>query len=339
MSKFILYLGKIAKLFLLFLLTPRELILRQRDKIYSLKLSTKVQGYLLASLVIVSFWIIYSSLFYVKFDELIISKNKKISELNDNLFIAKKDQKKLNELEKEYSETVSVFLESTENNLQSIEKTILETGINPNELVKRSIRDFPSGGPFISDENEINNDNNHSHKVNYKLEKLEALRNIVPSLPLIAPLDYYWVSSNFGKRKDPVNGRKAMHYGIDLVAQTSTSIMSTASGIVTYSGKKDHYGKMVEIDHGYGLKTRYGHLVKVSKKKGEIVAFREEVGKLGSSGRVTGPHLHYEVLYDYKALNPAKFINAGKNVFKKNKINIFTKAGKKAFEINKIKNK
>jgi len=65
------------------------------------------------------------------------------------------------------------------------------------------------------------------------------------------------------------------------------------------------------------MKTRYGHLHKITKKKGEIVVFREEIGKLGTSGRVTGPHLHYEVLYDYKALNPAKLINAGKNVFKK----------------------
>ena len=82
-------------------------------------------------------------------------------------------------------------------------------------------------------------------------------------------------------------------------------------------GKRSKYGKLVEIDHGYGIKTRYGHLNKIIVKKGEIVDFRQEIGRLGSSGRVTGPHIHYEVLYDYKALNPARFINAGKNVFKK----------------------
>ena len=89
---------------------------------------------------------------------------------------------------------------------------------------------------------------------------MHALQNIVHSIPLVAPLDYYWVSSNFGKRIDPINKKKATHYGIDLVAQTSTIIMASASGIVTAAGKRANYGKMVEIDHGYGLVTVYGHL-------------------------------------------------------------------------------
>ena len=128
----------------------------------------------------------------------------------------------------------------------------------------------------------------------------------MPSIPLAAPLDYYWVSSNYGKRKDPINGRNALHYGIDLIAQTSTKIMATTSGIVTFSGKRSKYGKMVEIDHGYGIKTRYGHLHKITKKKGEVVAFREEIGKLGSSGRATGPHLHYEILKGGRQINPLR---------------------------------
>ena len=263
-------------------------------------------------------WIVYSSLFYVKFDELITLKNKKISELNDNLYVAKKDQEKLGKLEKEYATTISIFLESTENNSKTLEKTITEAGLNPNELVKRSYGDTPRGGAFIPETDEKRNE----LTVENKIQKLEALQNIVYSIPLVAPLDYYWVSSNYGRRKDPINGKYATHYGIDLVAQTSTIIMATAGGIVTATGKRENYGKMVEIDHGYGLKTRYGHLHKINKKKGEMVDFREEIGRLGSSGRVTGPHLHYEVLYDYKAQNPAKFINAGKNVFKMDRIEI-----------------
>ena len=258
----------------------------------------------------------YSSLFYVKFDELITLKNKRISELNDNLYVAKKDQEKLGQLEKEYETTISVFLESTENNSKTLKKTITETGLDPNELVKRSSRGIPRGGAFIPEIDEKRN----GIIIENKLQKLEALQNIVHSIPLVAPLDYYWVSSNYGRRIDPINKKKGTHYGIDLVAQTSTIIMATASGIVTAAGKRANYGRMVEIDHGYGLKTRYGHLHSIKKKKGEMVDFREEIGRLGSSGRVTGPHVHYEVLYDYKPQNPAKFINAGKNVFKINKI-------------------
>ena len=312
--KLIVYLKKKLIVFLLWMLTPREVILRQRDKIYSIKLSTNIQGFILSFITIIGVWIVYSSMFYVKFDELIILKNKTISELNDNLYIAKKDQEKLDKLEKEYSTTISVFLESTENNSETLKKTIAETGLDYDELLERSFREAPRGGTFIPeiDEDETSNE----LIIESKLQEVHALQNIVHSIPLVAPLDYYWVSSNFGKRIDPINKKKATHYGIDLVAQTSTIIMATAAGIVSATGKRANYGRMVEIDHGYGIKTRYGHLHTISKKKGEMVDFREEIGRLGSSGRVTGPHLHYEVLYDYKPLNPAKFINAGKNVLK-----------------------
>ena len=310
--KFILYLKKKFTVFLLWLLTPREIILRQRDKMYGIRLSTKIQGFILSSLIIIGCWIVYSSLFYVKFDELISVKNKKIYVLNNNLHVAQKDQERLGKLEKEYATTISVFLESTENNSETLEKTITESGLSPDELVKRYYGDAPRGGAFVPETSEMSKE----QIIENKLQKLEALQNIIPNIPLIAPLDYYWVSSNYGRRKDPVNQKYAKHHGIDLVAQTSTVIVSTAAGIVTSAGKRSNYGNMVEIDHGYGLKTRYGHLHKINKKKGEIINYREEIGRLGSSGRVTGPHLHYEVLYDYKPLNPAKFINAGKNVLK-----------------------
>ena len=314
--KFIFYLKKQSTVFLLWLLTPREIILRQRDKMYGIRLSTKIQGFILSFSIIMSGWIVYSSVFYVKFDELISIKNKKIFVLNNNLHVAQKDQEKLDQLEKEYEKTTTLFLDSTENNSQTLEKTISETGLDPNELIKRSSGDAPRGGAFIPETSEMTKE----QIIENKLHKLEALQDIIHSVPLVAPLDYYWVSSNYGRRKDPVNQKYAKHYGIDLVAQTSTVIVSTAAGIVTSAGKRSNYGNMVEIDHGYGLKTRYGHLHKINKKKGEIVDFRDEIGRLGSSGRVTGPHLHYEVLYDYKPQNPAKFINAGKNVFKLDKI-------------------
>ena len=312
--------------FLLWILVPREIILRQRNKIYSINLNSKVQGSILFLIIIVLSWGVYSSFFFVKFDEIIYSKNEKINALNDNLIIAKKDQKTLKGLTKKYKDTMGIFLENTENNLEDLETTIKLTGLKVDDLVFRSFSSLePVGGPFVPDEEEKSifkirpkpkKKQSSEKKVNNKIKRLEILQNIMPSIPLSSPLDYYWVSSNFGKRKDPINGKEALHHGIDLVAQTSTVIMSTAAGMVTFSGKRSKYGNMVEIDHGYGIKTRYGHLKKISVKKGEIVDFRQEIGKLGSSGRVTGPHVHYEVLYDYKALNPAKFINAGKSVFK-----------------------
>ena len=100
---------------------------------------------------------VYSSLFYVQFDDLIAIKNKKISALTDNLLLAKEDQKKLGVLEKNYEKTISAFLQNTEYNLENIEKTIIATGLDANQLVGRSIRDIPSGGPFIPEMDENKN--------------------------------------------------------------------------------------------------------------------------------------------------------------------------------------
>ena len=196
-KKIIERLKKKFKVFLLWILTPREIILRQRDKIYGIKLSTKIQGFLLSFLIIIGGWTVYSSLFYVKFAELITLKYKKFSELNDNLYVAKKDQEKLGQLQKEYKSTMSVFIESTENNSKTLEKTIVEAGLDPNELVKRASGNIPRGGAFISEIDETRNE----LIIENKLQKLQALQNIVHSIPLDAPLDYYWVSSNYGKRK------------------------------------------------------------------------------------------------------------------------------------------
>ena len=145
--KILFYLKKKIKSFFLWLLTPREIILRQRDKIYNVRLSTKIQGFILTFTIICCSWVLYSSIFYVQFDDLIAVKNKKISDLTDNLLLAKKDQKKLGELEKDYEKTMTVFLVNTEINLKTLEKTISLTGLEPNQLVGRSIRDIPVGGP------------------------------------------------------------------------------------------------------------------------------------------------------------------------------------------------
>jgi murein DD-endopeptidase MepM/ murein hydrolase activator NlpD len=96
----------------------------------------------------------------------------------------------------------------------------------------------------------------------------------------------------------------------------NSPIKSPASGVVTRVGYWGSYGLMVEIDHGFGITTRYGHLAKATVKKGQMVEFRQDVGTMGRSGRTTGPHLHYEVLFDGDPLDPANFLKAGRNVFK-----------------------
>ena len=115
--------------------------------------------------------------------------------------------------------------------------------------------------------------------------------------PLSPPLDQYSVSSHFGKRRDPINRRWAMHYGIDLGGVLRTSVYATAPGVVRYAGRKGKYGRLVEINHGKGFRTRYGHLHKILVKRGQKVDYRTKIGLLGNSGRSTGTHLHYEIIH------------------------------------------
>ena len=149
------------------------------------------------------------------------------------------------------------------------------------------------------------------------LVRWESLREVLHALPLVTPVDNYHVASGFGIRKDPMTKRRAMHFGADLAGWIRSPVFATAPGTVVDVGRKARYGKMVEIDHGYGIRTLYGHLNKILVKKGEVVEFRHKIGLLGNTGRSTGPHVHYEILFDGKQIDPVKFIKAGRYVSKK----------------------
>ncbi len=130
------------------------------------------------------------------------------------------------------------------------------------------------------------------------------------------PLGKGWVSSRFGWRTDPISGTRSFHYGIDLPGQKGQKIHSVAAGIVVFSGLHSGHGRMIDIDHGNGYVTRYAHNSKNRVKLGQRVARGDVVALLGSSGRSTGPHVHFEVMRFGKHLNPAKFIRPNSNLAK-----------------------
>jgi murein DD-endopeptidase MepM/ murein hydrolase activator NlpD len=150
-----------------------------------------------------------------------------------------------------------------------------------------------------------------------EIDRFEEMQILLRSLPLASPLDSYSMQSGFGMRNDPFTRKAAMHEGLDLVNETNTPVLSTAPGVVVYAGSRGDFGLMVEVDHGLGISTRYGHLRAISVNLGQQVEYRQEIGRLGSSGRSTGPHVHYEVRLDGKALDPAKFLEAGRYVFRR----------------------
>ena len=150
---------------------------------------------------------------------------------------------------------------------------------------------------------------------NAQMDRWHDVQLLLRRLPLVSPVARFRITSPFGNRRDPINGHRAYHSGLDLAAPINGKVRATAPGRVVRAGWRGRYGRLVEIDHGMGIRTRYGHLAKILVKPGERITFRHPVGLLGNSGRSTGPHLHYEVVVDGKPVDPKKFLRAGKHVF------------------------
>ena len=129
-------------------------------------------------------------------------------------------------------------------------------------------------------------------------------------MPTITPIDASWNASSFGWRIDPITGQHALHEGIDFIADVGTPIFAAAGGVVVFAEYHSQYGKMVEIDHGNDFITRYAHASKLFVKVGEVVRRGRKVAAVGSTGRSTGPHLHFEVRYKGVAQNPGRFLQA-----------------------------
>jgi|AMFO01.1.fsa_nt_gi Membrane proteins related to metalloendopeptidases len=125
------------------------------------------------------------------------------------------------------------------------------------------------------------------------------------------PTEKGWISSRFGWRADPFSGGRELHRGVDIANRFGAPVFSAAHGIVTFAGRMQGFGNMVEVDHGYGYVTRYGHLSALTVHAGEEVGDGQMLGRIGSTGRSTGPHLHYEVHRYGRALNPIRFLPRG----------------------------
>lgn len=122
------------------------------------------------------------------------------------------------------------------------------------------------------------------------------------------PVNWGWMSSSFGKRVDPFSGQMAWHAGVDFAGREGSDVVAVASGVVTYAGERYGYGRMVEVNHGDGYVTRYGHHESLKVETGDIVKKGQAVGSMGSSGRSTGPHVHFEVLKHGKHVDPEAYV-------------------------------
>jgi murein DD-endopeptidase MepM/ murein hydrolase activator NlpD len=200
-----------------------------------------------------------------------------------------------------------------------LERALQSTGINPKSIQARVNRDQGSeGGPLLplGPAQIATQDQAFNVGVTDTMTSLNELANVVTALnavPLIQPVAGE-LSSSFGARNDPFTEELAFHSGVDLRGEKGSDVHATAAGIVVFAGPRGAYGNTVEVDHGYGIRTRYAHLSKIAVAAGAKLDKGSVVGKLGSTGRSTGPHVHYEVWYDDAVRDPEKFIKAGRNV-------------------------
>jgi murein DD-endopeptidase MepM/ murein hydrolase activator NlpD len=210
----------------------------------------------------------------------------------------------------------------TRNGVDEVEKTVAMTGVDVDGLLLIAAHELSGqGGPFIPVKDPPNEQGGEQLMASVatldgEVGRLETLQLVLRTLPLTAPIDHYFVASSFGIRRDPFNSRLAFHSGLDLSNSLLSPILSTSPGVVVYAGWMGGYGRLVEIDHGLGVHTRYGHLARIDVKVGDTVDYRQQIGLLGSSGRSTGPHVHYEVLVNGRPLDPMNFLKAGRYVFK-----------------------
>lgn len=178
----------------------------------------------------------------------------------------------------------------------------------------KNLMSIKEPGMLLAVANRIDNISNRMQIQSTSLENVyeKALNNqqflaCKPSINPISPADPVWFTSGYGYRNDPFSGRRTAHHGIDLAGRVGIDIHATGAGTVKFAKKNGGYGNEVVVDHGFGYTSTYAHLDEIKVKKGQKLKRGEVVGTLGSTGRSTGPHLHYEIRKDRKPVNPTYF--------------------------------
>lgn len=248
---------------------------------------------------------------------------------------------RVNEIKNENEHLVTAIRERTEKKINYLEDVISMTGLDtesvekaaesdareasaaksaasmhkkPEEASRKNSADHSEneGGPFIPDEN--NGFSSSEQELLANVDRLVMINEIVNSLPLAHPINDAQQMSPFGKRIDPINRRFSIHPGVDLAGPSGSRIFATNDGVVATAARKPAYGNMVDIEHKFGIVTRYAHMSQILVHEGDKVKKGQLIGVQGSTGRSTGPHLHYEVRIEDHPVNPVKFLEAGEYV-------------------------
>lgn len=189
-------------------------------------------------------------------------------------------------------------------------------GLNPARIAAPHEDRSAMGGPLIALSEDEDGMDPRFTRLGLSLARMDALERGLQGIPQVLPASIESVSSGFGVRRDPFNGRSAFHAGLDFRGPIGTPIMAAARGKVSFVGRKPGYGNCVEIDHGNGLLTRYAHMSAFRSRIGQTVSGGQVIGLVGNTGRSTGPHLHFEVRINGRAVNPRPFLEEAPDVLK-----------------------
>ncbi len=222
-------------------------------------------------------------------------------------------QTSLDQVERRQMAALSFAEESLESRVRRMRGVFADLGLDLPQL-EAAVPRSGMGGPFIplklaADAGPFERQLYRINIGRAQVDRLNRTLALVPyRKPVIGEVEF---TSGFGVRSDPFLGRPAMHTGLDFRASSGDPVRATANGKVVSSGWSGGYGRMVEVDHGNGLSTRYGHLSEINVRVGDTVRIGQVIGAVGSTGRSTGPHLHYETRIDGEAVDPQKFLRAG----------------------------
>ena len=221
----------------------------------------------------------------------------------------------LDRMEQDQIQAVALIGAAARRKISRLKEVITDTGLSPDRLTAPSGKAI--GGPFVPLKADPNGSpfERELSRMSTDYAAASRLTQIVSTLPLRRPLaGRMEVTSGYGPRIDPFLGRMALHAGMDLREEPGTPVRATAGGKVVSAGWSGGYGNMVEIEHENDLSTRYGHLSMISVAEGQYVSPGTILGRVGSTGRSTGPHLHYEVRIDGEAVDPTRFLRASDRV-------------------------
>ncbi|UTW57323.1 M23 family metallopeptidase [Kordiimonas sp. SCSIO 12603] len=257
------------------------------------------------------------------FQELLGSKPAAATEVATNIDRRKSLLTRLENAEAQQRNFANAMLAKLQADSSFIQETLKPTKLTTDDILTHmdgNADTYGMGGPYVPETGFSAVFEATDHKtfddLNNEWLRLEMVTNALDSFPVGKPAEKYYVSSKFGRRRDPLKKTWANHPGLDLAGWPGTAIYATAPGKVVHAGWFGPYGRMVEIEHGNGFKTRYGHMRKLRVKKGEEVTVGTRVGDMGKTGRVTGTHLHYEIWFNGKVRDPAPFLKAANNVLK-----------------------